>query len=103
MSPDALIAAYHRASQLGEQSKHDAQRYADARCVALLALSVEHGESISQIAERVGLTRARVQQMTARARRAMATSRGQRWFDVTTLAMATVQRRPPTTTEGENP
>jgi hypothetical protein len=68
VTPDQLIAAYHRASELGERAALDAQRYADARCVALYALAVEHDESLSTISARVGLTRARVQQMTARGR-----------------------------------
>lgn len=72
MTPDELIAAFHRASVLGEQAARDAQRYADARCVALLALAVEHGESSATIAARIGVTRARVQQMTARGRRVVA-------------------------------
>ncbi len=68
MTPDELFAAYRRAGELGEQAAQDARRYADARCVALLQLA-EQGESLSQIAARIGVTRARVQQMTARGRR----------------------------------
>jgi hypothetical protein len=68
VTPDELIAAYQHASELGTQAATDAQRYADARCVALYALAAEHDESLSTISARVGLTRARVQQMTARGR-----------------------------------
>ncbi len=67
MTPDELIVAYHRAGELGTQAAQDAQRHADTRCLMLYRL-VELGESLSMIAARIGVTSARVQQMTARGR-----------------------------------
>lgn len=68
MNPDQLIAEYNQASELGAAAYLEAQRYADARGEALAGL-VDAGESLAQIAERVGLTRERVRQLIAKARK----------------------------------